>query len=489
MELDLLYHKESVHVLNPKARTAIITCWSKPEKVIQMLKDAGCSLDGIACVGTLYGKGFSALLRNLCWNPQIHTLVILGRDRSGTGMDLVRFFKHGTEEVEKFGAKLQMIHGTDRLLDSGVTLEICPTRCSTAYLCGDYDLAGLTKHRGMFKKFKMEPEAEDLQRVRIPEVQPAAGRTERVTGMDEHQITADSALDAYVQLVHRLYTAGQTVELAKGKRVELRNVKVVVRNPEGLITSEERALFDEYLETPTHTWDNYYSSNFNLFNKPDDVDYTYGNRINCYFGYNTMVACQALLRKDPQSRHAYVALFDTSNDMDTRKSVPCLVSLFFRTSPDGTQLNLTATFRTHNAAVAWPPNVFALAKLLEANAEDLGLFTGSLTVFSQSISLDLTDETTAKRAKAIAEEYEHGNHFYEDPNGYFAIQLQDGRILVEYLNADRVLKTWSGKKASVLQHRIHSSAIVGNVGHALYLGRMLERAEQCLRTGEAFVQE
>ena len=51
----------------------------------------------IAVFGTLYGNGLRELLRNLLYNPQIQTLLVCGRNRSGSLEDLQAFFDAGLE--------------------------------------------------------------------------------------------------------------------------------------------------------------------------------------------------------------------------------------------------------------------------------------------------------------------------------------------------------------------------------------------------------
>jgi len=40
-----------------------------------------------------------------------------------------------------------------------------------------------------------------------------------------------------------------------------------------------------------------------------------------------------------------------------------------------------------------------------------------------------------------------------------------------------------------LQHQLARDLALSDLNHALYLGRQLERAEECLRTGREFEQE
>jgi thymidylate synthase len=45
---------------------------------------------------------------------------------------------------------------------------------------------------------------------------------------------------------------------------------------------------------------------------------------------------------------------------------------------------MTAFFRSHDLAQAWPSNIYGLAKLLEYVANEVGIEVGSITTISAS---------------------------------------------------------------------------------------------------------
>jgi thymidylate synthase len=460
--------------------------------ILKELTKAKCPLDGIAAVGTLYGKGFGALLRNLAWNPQIDTIIVVGQDRSGTGRDLGYFFLVGTEPVVRFGINMQMIRVSGRLLDYHLDRESMPTSCKVTTLTDCYRAEHFVEHRTVFEKQCGRPPLDGVKRCAIP-LPPATDRPKWAADMDSVSINTDTAVDAYRQLIHRLYTGGTKVKLKKGPRVELRNVKVVIRQPESLL-SDAREEFDVYLDTPTSTWVDYYDKNFDPTPAKDSgVSYTYGDRLGNWFfngsSANALGMCRNMLDNDIQSRKAFISLYDTRHDLPTDGSAPCLATVFFRAGPASDVLNMTATFRSHNAAQAWPMNAYALARILERLSDSLNLGMGSLTIFSQSISLDLSDEVTEARCRDIATNYSNGTHYSDDPNGSFVISIEDMKIKIEHMVDNVVMHTWFGTKAIVLQHRLYASGIISDIGHGIYLGRMLARAEECLRIGSEFIQE
>ena len=215
--------------------------------------------------------------------------------------------------------------------------------------------------------------------------------------------------------------------------------------------------------------------------RPDET-YNYGHRLRTYFGIDTLAACAARLKRDPEDRKSYVTLWDNTRDLGQVEGRPCLVSLYFRKF-DG-KLTLSATFRTHNAMDAYPMNLYGLMAIQDWVAKEAGLAPGALVVISHSLGLDPKE---LDRALLII-----GQRPFKvrlDPMGYFRITLDGKDILVEHRFEDVTLKEYRGKKAERLQHEIARDVALSDINHAIYLGRQLARAEAALKEGREFVQE
>jgi thymidylate synthase len=285
----------------------------------------------------------------------------------------------------------------------------------------------------------------------------------------------DTPLEAWRELVFRLVRFGHLVQLRKGERQELQNVRIVVRRP-GLDDAESLGKYNFSLGELIQ-----YQRGMLLGTLPDDQSYTYGNRIREYFGFDALVKFAARLRKNPQDRDCYLALWDSRHDIDA-DDAPCLVSLFFRVFDEA--LTLTATYRTHNALDAWLKNVYGLMKAQEVVAEEAGLPVGPLTVISHSISVDPSKYDFARRVASS-----RGFSLDIDPNGQIMIALDEetGEIVACHLSDDGfLLHEYRSKKAERIQHEIARDRAISDVNHALYVGRQLARAEMCLKTGEKF---
>ena len=175
-------------------------------------------------------------------------------------------------------------------------------------------------------------------------------------------------------------------------------------------------------------------------------------------------------------------MWDNNRDLKVAKGQPCFVSLFLRRFDE--KLTLSANFRTHNALDAWLPNVYGLMAVQQWVALGSGMSPGPITVISHSISIDRKE---LDRALTVVSQ--RSFTIREDPCGYFRLSLDDGEILVEHRHGDVTLKEYRAKKAVQLQHQLARDLALSDLNHALYLGRQLARAEECLRTGTEFEQE
>ncbi|MBF0165589.1 MAG: hypothetical protein HQM01_13995, partial [Magnetococcales bacterium] len=165
---------------------------------------------------------------------------------------------------------------------------------------------------------------------------------------------------------------------------------------------------------------------------------------------------------------------------------PCLVSLFARRFEG--LLTLTAQFRTHNALQAWLMNVHGLMAIQAFLCAESGLRSGALTVISHSISID-PGGGGLERARGIHDfrnrEQNEGDGFCQDPHGDFVISVDPdvGEIVVEHRFEGQRLHRYTGTSAEALERQLVRDCALSEIGHALYLGRELGRAEASLKKG------
>ncbi len=211
-----------------------------------------------------------------------------------------------------------------------------------------------------------------------------------------------------------------------------------------------------------------------------DTSYTYGNRLQEYFGYDMIDVAVQRLQKDREDRKSYLALWDARLDMQDRnldgspRGHPCWVGGFFRVY-DGA-LTLSVTFRTHRAYTAWIENVHGLINLQGKVAGRIGLPVGPLTVMSHSISIDpgqlpLVESIVKSRKWKMR----------DDGRGEVVFSINDGKAVVEHRMSGLVLKRYESANIEALSHQLAQDAIVSDLNHALYVGRQLGKLQLCLK--------
>jgi thymidylate synthase len=229
----------------------------------------------------------------------------------------------------------------------------------------------------------------------------------------------------------------------------------------------------------------------------EGMSYSYGNRLRQYFGADLARAAAADLALAGDRRHAYATLWDNRRDLGG-SDAPCLVSVFFRKIAG--QVHLSAVFRSHNAARAWPVNCVGLYGLMEfvcgeanrdpGRAEPEELRPGVLTVTSMSISLDPAD--LGQVGGLIAERASRPCQETRDPNGFFRLSVdhQAGELVAHHHGPDsELLAEYRAKTPGQMSWRLQRDRAVSDPGHAMYLGSQLERAWHCLRKGLEYVQD
>jgi hypothetical protein len=231
---------------------------------------------------------------------------------------------------------------------------------------------------------------------------------------------------------------------------------------------------------------------------PEDASYTYGNRLRGHFqlrggNMDTLQAAIDTLCANPETRHAYTALWDNGEDLTPSTSAehragPCLVAIALRRS-DGA-LSLTATYRAHNLLIAWLENVYGLMAIQRYVAERVGMSLGPITVISHSLGIDPRN-TAFERARALAERWtrdddrDHERHKYSlrgDPNGYFVVTVDEAKrcIVAEHRFEGVLVKRYTGKQADKIAREISGDMSVSLVSHALWLGLELASKEAML---------
>lgn len=491
MNFEPIFFAERLNVFNPSGDVAITTLWSKVDSAVQMLERGNIDLDPassrISVIANLYGNGLPQMLRNLMYNPQIQHLVIMGKNLSGSREWLTQFFKDGLEQVEFLGQPFFRIRGTSKMIDGGVL----PSDFSQKVNC--YPLGDISSEEtiGVLQNLLQQIPLSNVDLSRIaPPAMPEPSLVRFPSEPRSHTIVRSSPIDAWKELIFRLYRFGHRNKVQKKtgpeERVELQNLHVVIEDP----TEESNEALNEF-GFDLNKFRGYQQRILDPV-KPPDLGYTYGNRLRGYFVFenqpvDSIQIAAERLKKDPDSRHAYISTWDSNNDLPKGTGCPCLVSIYFRKFEN--KLTLTATFRTHNAVDAWLENIYGLIGIQRYVSDVCGIERGAITVISHSISID---PSSLERAKTIALSKETdevvdlvtgklGPRF--DHNGEFTITVdrEKGEIVVEHSYSGIRLGEYRGRTSESIERQISRDNAVSEISHALYLGRELAKAETLLK--------
>lgn len=444
MKFEPLYYGDRVKIINDEGDVGVCCLWTPIKTAISILERNNIDLSSnsrIAVIGNLYGDGAPHMNRNLTWNPQIKYILVFGQNLSNSAEKII----HGNITnlgVSKFDDKLKEYFNTLPIIEE----------CNTE------------RYAEPIEEYKQEY---------LP------------SNIYNHNILRENPLDAWEEVVFRLMKFGIPTVASKVKnRYELQNLKVVISNP---VEDNEKDLV-QY----GYTLEEFHQYQEDILNPilPDDILYTYGNRLRGWKNIDSIVEVINKLKADNTTRGAYISIWDTQRDLASdSKGHPCLVSLFFRVIED--RLTLTATFRSHNALTAWLKNVYGLIAIQRYVSKNINIQVGSITVISHSITVDPNALERIEVARKIVDSKTTDNvidrsngkqTLREDPCGYFSIYVKDGYIIVEHKTNGNIINTYRGKSAIELEHQLARDNIISLISHAMYVGRELYRNESLLKS-------
>lgn len=428
-------YPSNVTVLNKYGSTAVCTLWTPPKVALAKLEKQ-IDMSDIAVVGTLYGNGVQELLCNLLYNPQINQLIICGKDLGGSEKLLVNFFGQGTSDGYICGTRRKIHHELDRSLF-------------------DVRLVDVAHYKPIM--------ATKTDRITITLPKPTTTCYPSNTAF--HQVAADTALDCWSNVVKKVLRFGVPVELKKGKRIELLNMRATFKTCDysqltayGLDEDQVHDYVKRVLSPELLT----------------DVTYSYGNRILAHYGTNTLDDVVHVLKNDPENRSCYISVWDQHVDGRLgKKGHPCLVSLFFRRHQQ--ELHLTCVFRTHNAGTAWPLNAYGMHAIGKYVEQSTGIQLNAVTIISNSITID---PLVLDIAQTVAGTYKPG--FEEDPNGNLLFDVVDNQIVARHYHDGQLVAQYIQPTVRQMAEQLLETEAISTVGHALWIGQELERLRKSL---------
>ena len=440
----------------------IITGWKTPRLIHDELSSD--TLEKVVSIGPLYTKnGINFIIANLFLNPQIsHLLLLEDSDVHSRMCDSICEFLYflETEDIrfqKKFQFSKENIHefceyfknhvtvvSSDRLND---TIEKLPTTASSLWRDG-------------VEEFSLEV-VETKQNL----------ASEKIGFM----VRASTVKEAWMRSLKLIGTYGN-LKLSDydEKQMELMDLSIIVREEDLNHPSMvgELGITEEEL--------NLYANTLLSKDKPDDLQYTYGERLRNYSNVDQLQYLIETLQNKLYSRRAVAVLWNPAIETFVDE-VPC-IDLYQAIVQDN-KLYMIAYLRANDVYNGFPRNIYGILKIQDVLCKALGLdkgyvntVTGSAHVYERNF-LDITPYVDG-----------HVSFCEEDERGYFFIENNNGNIDVSFFNREGVLeRSYQGKTATSLRDKCCFH--ISNLDHAFYLGQELTKAEIALENDLPYVQD
>ncbi len=465
-----LYFRDNLTFGEPAHPAAICSLWMKQARLAEFL-----SPDSYSVLGNLYSKdGLNYLLRNILARPTVRAILLCGPDLTQSGAAFVRLMRDGIDDQHRVvndGAPIETEISRDaiddfranvRLLDLRGVNDPAKIRDALAELNGSLP-------RGLFAEPRVFPRATPAADEFPAEETGFVVRGERIVPV---WVNLLAAILAFGRRDLTAYTVQQR---------ELLDVVATIQN-------EDPAEFDlpAWIPLTREQLDAYYPQLLTS-QRPENIAYTYGERLFDFNGRDQIAAMVDALRETRYSRRAVAGLWDPARDAQS-VDPPCLNLVQARVR-DG-KLYLTAYFRSHDIFRAWLMNAFGLRKLQAEIAQRVGdCMIGDLVIVSQSAHI-YADSWDAARTitREHEREYLKNPRLIRDPRGSFNIRVEGFQIRIDHYSPEgNLLATFTGSTARALQREL--AFFVSRVDHAIYLGGELAKAEFALKNNLPYVQD
>lgn len=486
-----LYKPEKYKVVigNANSTVALCTCWNDPftlaEKNVKLTEQ-------FAIIGSLYSReGVSVLFRNLALNPHIKNIIIWGQGKlSQTAIGekgksiLKNLWNNGLEMNVSYLSEIQK--EIDPVVLSKILRNIFIVDMSQHSL-DTVTAFAKEKNEETLSEYYMEPVSFKDPVIKSGETMPSE--------LSNFLVRGKTVLESWIKALDRVYRYGYEKNTQYGvKQKELMSVSWTIEsnNTDELLKFEaperlkNRVGIDEAVLRQ-------YSNIFLDKNKPQDVAYTYGNRLRSY--KNSLDQIEEIINKirtEPITRRAFAITFDPIED-NKNTSPPCLSSIQVLIGGDN-KLHLIAYFRSHDMFKAALPNAYGLLNLQKHIASHTGFKPKTLTIHSTSAHIYEDDWEDAndflscgywERLKLYFDEHED-----IDPRGIVRIELQNNKIVAGIYNFLGVLIfECSGQTAREVGLRFARLNLLSKSEHYVDISIELTKAELSLKLNKKYDQD
>ena len=437
----------------------IITGWKTPRLIHDELSSE--ALEKVVSIGPLYTKnGINFIIANLFLNPQISHLILLeDSDIHPKIADSIQEFLHflETEEI-RFQKKFQFSNQAIR--------EFCEYFKNHVSVVSSKDLNSALEQMNVSSSWRdgVVDFSQQIEEVKDNLVSEKIG----------FLVRANTVKEAWMRSLKLIGTYGnRKLSDYDEEQLELMDLSIVVRNEDLDHPSMvgELGITKEELDL--------YASTLLSKGKPDDLQYTYGDRFRNYDDVDQLQYLIDTLRNKLYSRRAVAVLWNPT--IDYVDEVPC-IDLYQAIVQDN-KLYILAYLRANDVYNGFPRNIYGILKIQDVLCQELGLergyvntITGSAHVYERNFQ-DISTYVDG-----------HVSFCEEDERGYFFIENRNQMIDVSFYTKDGVLeRNYQGKTATSLRDKCCFH--ISNMDHAFYLGQELTKAEIALENNLPYVQD
>ncbi|MEA3357639.1 MAG: thymidylate synthase [Patescibacteria group bacterium] len=488
-----IYYKDLLILGRSTSNIGLVTLWTPVRNITSKLDR---KLFKVA--GQLYShRGINFIIRNILANPTIDTLLVCGKDLSGSGKTLKSFFMNGIKKghtiIGAGNTRIDSALPTKAINDfrKNVKLvdligEINPGKISKT-------LTGLRSPRKRWAKPRKFPMPKHTKADRFP--------SEKIG----FKINAHYIWEGWIQALRIIEKFGSRTGMVKVSELkEVLDLIVIIDEED----SQNPKIINEF---PFNQNDlNKYYKNF-FSKRAEKGSYNYGERIFSYPDSGTNSRTKKLdqikiitekMSRDSRDRGLICCLWQPWIDNESKGwmsddkkakagNAPCLTFLQF--TYRSRKLNLTAYFRSSDMFSGWPLNCMALRKLQYGVAKATGKSIGKLVTISNCAHVYEKDYADMSD---VIKKYKGKTFCQPDERGACMIETKKSHIIVKHLSpkGDTVLQEYRfrgniDKAALKIIDKLNNAQIFSRSDHMADIAIELTKAEYCIKKGIPYVQD
>jgi thymidylate synthase len=447
------YFRQSVMQVSDTGCICVITFWTRKEEIYEMIPEKYRKY--ILCIGNLYTEnGIQYIVKNSLLCPQIKGFVLIGNDKNKVRETfLSKDYYYARDDNFK------------RFYDTFIETDLCITVEKNTLDNAFNELLNETINNCNWISEPIDCYAEE------------SAQTDTLPSEHQGFTVKDKSLEIlWRKALTYIKRFGIERTTSTGKKYrEIIGLVSVLESFNEPVKMPENAPLSSTIEA--------YSAQIITDSPQPGIEYTYGQRLHDHGQIDAIID---KLKVDKANRQAIGVTWNLPND-STSLYPPCCVVADFKVQPrtlNGTTVNalyLTLYFRSHDIYSAYCANIYGFRKLQEMIAAFTDCVPGYIMIVSNSAHVYDYDYPQALIYDELG--------CRMDPRGYFIIETTNAKSLIKltYMSpSDQPIASTTG--LDVQQLCDFAMPYISEISHAMYLGRELQRASNCIDKGEPYEQ-